>query len=394
MAISTSAINKEMDNFPEHFSEYAKVARRYSSDANPNVKNEAGQRHEGNGRFFDVTEHWISMLEPGECIPTGQAPKVKAVSRSRYGDYSMLLRRKVYPSPTLPLLQLEIQSPSLQRIFGEITGDLASINVYANPIIIKAPYHELYHFREELKAAQKEPMITEHLKGELQLFRDFEDEHLSSTINIKAIEDHKKHRNISSEYLWALFKPRELVVLQTETAATSSIRSCAVYQKFWIDLDSGFWFVQVQYMSSDCRRIGPVERTFTFPLFTGVLPIDSLPIFPLSYLNDSDREALLKTLEENGKEFIKLCKGSQGGAGGKWGHLRGYQGPVWVQQKEYKVDGTGFFDAPADTVRQLPRGRGFTRGFTRMSTDLFIWYKDNRACSSGSSRVCQRKSPI
>ncbi|KAL8346695.1 hypothetical protein RB598_000540 [Gaeumannomyces tritici] len=322
-----------------------------------------------NGRFFDVTEHWLSPSEPGECVPTGQLPDT-AVSRSRYGENSLLLRRILVPQ-NQPKLQLEIQSTSLQKAFSDITDDLATLNVHANPIVIQAPYHELYHFRKELKAACHSAK-SENLRQELQLFLNFEDEHMARASNLKEIDNHLQlsHPTIRFEYLWALFKPHELVLLKTVAAASSTVQSCAVLERYWVEQGgAGFtWLIQVRHMEFDGEGFGVVQETFRFPAFNGVLNVDSLPAYPLSFC--TDQHGVRKALAETSKAYIKLCKADPVGSSKTQtkGCLRDYRGPVWVSRPNARYsgdyrEGMRLFDSPEEMIsgRVLVDPAGFIR---------------------------------
>ncbi|CAH0057271.1 unnamed protein product [Clonostachys solani] len=301
------------------------------------------------GRLFDITEHWDSHDEPGEVIPTGQPPKTAARSMHRYSEHSLLVRRIQLPQQE-QRMQLEIQSSSLQHVFREITGRLHSINVMADPIIIKAPFHELYYFRAELEE-RRTKVANADLRQELKLFKDFENEHLSRTLNMKQIAHHQKHGTITYEYLWSIFKPHEFILLRSQITNNLTLLSCGMMQKFWINADTGEWWIQIRCMGYNGQQFGPVETNFKFQPFPGVKNIRDLPAYPLSYCPKiADIKAALL---ERGKGFIRLCQGDeQTDVPGKLsGCLRDYDGPVWVQRENWKKNGMEFFDDPHDTAR-------------------------------------------
>lgn len=345
---------------PAGFLSYANIVQGHFSEPVSNGENNninegnAGPQPKvgSNGRFFDVTEHWVSQDEPGECFPTAQSSKPALITSRRFGEHSLLLRRILIPQSP-PRIQLEIQSPDLQHVFRKITRGLQTINVHADPIVISAPYHELYHFLTELDAERLAPPTSDKLKRELQLFRDFERDHLSRVVDLAAIRDHKREGTIRFEYLWALFKPHELVLMQSQGTDNTRMLFCGVLQKYWVDVASGRWYIRVRYLSFHNGRFGAVEKSFPFTIFPGVLKIDSLPAFPLAYCDG--QVGIKADLEKRGRRFIELCKESTGEEGGaanrRGGWLGEYKGPVWVQRERYEPDGTGFFDAPEQAVR-------------------------------------------
>lgn len=80
-----------MEDSPVGFSTYSKLIR-YNGGSEPG--RESWGERVSNGRFFDVTELWLSDFEPGECIPTGQSLGTE-VARGRFSENSPLLRRIV-----------------------------------------------------------------------------------------------------------------------------------------------------------------------------------------------------------------------------------------------------------------------------------------------------------
>lgn len=167
------------------------------------------------------------------------------------------------------------------------------------------------------------------------------------TLKLTQVEEHKRQGTIQIEHLWSLFKPHEIIVLQTH-AMPRVTRACAVLQKYWVDLDRGKWFIEVQCMSFDGHRFGPIRKRFSFPIFPGVVPIDSLEAYPLS--SSQNEAAVREELKMRGLAFIKLCRDSQVGRDHASGCLRDYCGPVWVQKESYNTEGTEFFDVPKNTV--------------------------------------------
>jgi len=265
----------------------------------------------------------------------------------------LLLRRIIIGSNKTAQIQLEIQSWDLQHVFQKIAHGIQTINVHADPIIIPPPYHDLYHFLAELDTERLAPTTPIKLKRELQLFRDFERDHLSRVADLAAIRDHKREGTIRFEYLWALFKPNDLILMQSQGAGSSRMLFCGVLQKYWVDAPEGRWHIKLRHLTFHNGRFGPVEKRYPFAIFPGVLKIDSLPAFPLVYC---DRQAKIKAdLEQRGRRFIELCELSLGEAGGqannrRSGWLGQYEGPVWVQRKKHEHDGTGSFDAPEQAV--------------------------------------------
>jgi hypothetical protein len=190
------------------------------------------------------------------------------------------------------------------------------------------------------------------LARELKLFKDFEAEHISRTTDLKQIEYHKKHGTISYGYLWSIFKPHKLILLRNQITNNLVTLACGIMQKFSIDPDNDEWCIEIQCMAFDGEHFGPGTRTFAFAAFPGIVDIESLPAYPLSFFKEAS--AVKLALVERGKAFIQLCRANQpmNTQTKPSGCLREYQGPVWIQQEDRGEEGMNFFDDPQDTVSE------------------------------------------
>jgi len=314
-----------------------------------------------NGRLYDITQFWLSENELGDCLPTGQIAASRQTIIKRYGLNSLLLRRNVYQDNSRkPYLQLEIQSDTLQGILREVAYHLCTVNVHANPIIIKAPYHELYHFRKEFAAARaslsSSSVKAKLLKTELEELQKFVDENLGPAIT--EIEALKSCHQISMEYLWAIFKPGEPVLLRQQEIQGQLETCCGITQSYRIKPDnSGNWCLKIKHWSFESGRFGVVEQEYEFAPFSGQVDIFTLPVYPLQYR--ADAELIKEDLVTRGKKFIKLCHSTEGSRATT--HMEGsratthmdYCGPVWIQRKPREREGCKFFDTPERMVRHI-----------------------------------------
>ena len=312
-----------------------------------------------NGRLCDITQYWLSDNEPGDCALTGQIASSRASTQRRFGDNSLLLRRNVYSYTTdrKPELQLEIQSDHLQRIFRQVAPHLRTTNVHANPIIIKAPYHELYHFRNEVADAGPSPdsPLSAEAKGcqaDLDVLQKFVDETLGQAI--AEIEALKSSRKTSMEYLWAIFKPGELVLLRRQGSDGQLETCCGILQSYYTKKDEAgnpIWCLKVQNLAFENGCFGVVEQEHQFELISGQVDILTLPAYPLEYCTDP--EGIKSDLARRGRVFIGLCQSTKGD--GVPIHMA-YEGPVWIQRKRWERSGCEFFDSPERMVRQSNLG--------------------------------------
>lgn len=333
------------------FSSYASLQHsgERGEDVKPETADQTANSRILDGRLCDVTQNWTSESSRGDCYLTGHAPGPKDGSNKRFGSSSLLLRRNVhtYSNNREPQLQLEIQSETLQDVFRQVAPNLQSVNVHANPIIIKAPYHELYHFRDELAAAGSG--LDWRSKNELGLLRKFVDDSFRATA--REVESLEACRQISMEYLWAIFKPGECVLLRRQDHAGEDETCCGILKSFVRKTKtdgSTVWSITMQSMSFDSGRCGVIREEWEFPTFSGQVNISALSAYPLRFALDPER--IKEDLVSRGRRYIELCRGRRGSKGDTVPAHMTYHGPVWIQRKKWEPNGCDFYDAPERMV--------------------------------------------
>jgi len=305
-----------------------------------------------NGRLVDITQMWLSKNERGECFPTGHVGTSEESTTKRFGAYSLLLRRNVYPESTgkAPELQLEIQSRRLCEVLRTAAPNLRTVNLNAVPIIVKAPYHELYYFQREIEAcipAAPYSAAETLLATDIAQLTKFIDKNIGKAVmsEIQALKDARK---ISAEYLWSIFKPGEMAFLRMQAPMGGQELHCGIIQNYFVtrmDDGSSKWGLKLRHMSFESGRIGVIEKDYQFSPFSSQIEIANLPAIPSRYIDNA--EQVQEGLIERGKKYVQLCWGSDGSC---LSVHKSYKGPVWIQRRNWKSDGCEFFDHPERTV--------------------------------------------
>ncbi|KAH8743077.1 hypothetical protein BGZ57DRAFT_779382 [Hyaloscypha finlandica] len=111
-------------------------------------------------------------------------------------------------------------------------------------------------------------------------------------------------QKISFSDLWHLLKPGNEVIGQSEKQAyriirvtTPEHRVIPSYLRFFRpDRDMAEKPVQIHcvYVDFDGEKLGPVTETFEIPRFDNDKPVTSLPIYPLRFAKETNRELLIK----------------------------------------------------------------------------------------------------
>lgn len=307
-----------------------------------------------NNEFLDVIELHFADSDRKDVFRTTADFKEPPADKKKFGEYSLLLRRVKSQNTDRSWNQLEMQSATLRKAFRKIAAAFTTINFHNNPIVVREPYCELYHCRARIQEEiEKAP---ENLKVELLLLKSFEKNFMSSMISM--VDELKKVREINFEFLWTLFPPGELVVLQNREGSTSPVLSCVRLQQFqlMVNRDPPAWSITVDHFGFDGRNFGMVRDHYRFPAFAGFVKISALPAYPLRY---SPAAGMLQNvLMDRSRVYRDLCRGDISNSKRAFGAHRLYHGPFWTP-KNWGNDRKGceFYDVPARQVIQPPEPR-------------------------------------
>ncbi|KAK4449796.1 hypothetical protein QBC34DRAFT_403999 [Podospora aff. communis PSN243] len=315
-----------------------------------------------NSKFEDIKEIWQngSVLTVTKTQNQFKGPGQK---KRRFGEYSLILRRKIdLNDPGRLTLQLELQSDTLRQEFRRLARGFTSISLNHDPIIIRSPYSELYHCREKIRETIA-AVTSEDLRQELQLLVTFEDQYMATSI--AAIEAFKRSRTIEFFWLWGLFRPGCQVVLQNTSATAAPIEWCAILKSFVIqqDEDGASWTIVVTHTCFNGQKFGTGESAFQFPAFSGTIPINQLPAYPLEY--HDRKELLIEAAIECGEMFENYCRRSAQYSVPPVGTTMAYEGPFWTLRSENEPSRRGcrIHDSPSATIsgRVVVDVEGFLR---------------------------------
>jgi hypothetical protein len=303
-----------------------------------------------NSKFTDIKEIW----QDGELLTTTKSKdqfRQSRKSKKQYGEYSLLLRRVLdLNERRKPVLQLELQSETLRQAFRKIAQGLGvnTISLSQDPITIYQPYPELYHCRDQIKAAVAADTTDEQTRKELQLLIDFETQYMAETTSV--IRAFKTSQTIEFEWLWSLFRPGCDVVVQNNSAAATPIEWCARLKSFKVSEDSNglCWTITVQHTAFNGQWFGRGETDFRFPAFSGTVPIAQLLAYPLEYHQQKD--LLIDAAVECGDKYEKYCRASAKGAKPPVGTTMVCNGLFWTMRDE-SGRGLRMHDNPSQTVR-------------------------------------------
>ncbi|KAI8721446.1 AAA domain-containing protein [Fusarium sp. LHS14.1] len=246
-----------------------------------------------------------------------------------------------------PKLQLEIQSDTVRRGFALIAQNMTTIRLSHDPIIIPEPFMEVYHCRGKIQQALKAEE-SNILRAELQLLVDFQDQYMKETI--KTIGQFISNGYIEFEWLWAIFPPGELVVIENVSASDAPIQWCAIVKAFeYKTLDSGaqVWSLTVIHTGFNGLRLGKTETKLAFPAFSNNIGISRLPAYPLKFCKDEiwvQQEAIRR-----GRSYDTYCLASSRSKESPVGTPMWHAGSIWTERERDDRRGCRIMDNPSGT---------------------------------------------
>ncbi|MBE3041798.1 hypothetical protein IMZ48_04305 [Candidatus Bathyarchaeota archaeon] len=345
-------------SLPANYSRYNDILKK-NGRAKGQANNEDDDNENGKGpdslfnqSFEDVKE----IQQDGytlTVIKTQSVYRKENERRGRFGEYSLLLRRTMdIKSQARPKVQLEIQSDRLRAAFAVLARNLTTIRLSHDPIVIPEPFMEIYYCRHEIREAVRiAKEENEAVGAELELLVDFQREYMAETI--KTIDQFKINGYIEFEWLWALFPPGELVVIENRSASSLPIQWCAAIKTFTFRrLDNGVavWCITVTHTGFNGVRFGTVETSITFPSFSNNIPISRLPAYPVQFCKNPDvlRDAAIR----RGAKYELYCMASSRQKEKPIGTPLWHDGPVWTEREPGADDRRGcrIFDSPSNTV--------------------------------------------
>jgi uncharacterized protein DUF7025 len=252
--------------------------------------------------ILDITEKQRPSGDRPIITPTSSVAQAKESDRE-FSAYALLVRRKVDKDGKHEETQLEIQSHIIQDALRVIMPECAYLNLAAHPIIIQAPYYELFQYRHEIREYVEDPNRTNDEKSYLRLLMGFMSANLAKTEKIH----NQCHPHGTSTYaiLWAYFRPETLVVYQSEHfQELYRVRRCQYKED--PDTKESFFELLVWSWDYNGKAFGPTTSSLLLPEFQGSRNLTEIDFFPLEYLPAHEKAAIISKSIERGKRWRKL----------------------------------------------------------------------------------------
>ena len=280
-------------------------------------------------KITDITEIEL-MGKPSKVYRTPPGAKYENDKKLEgpYAKHTLIIRRVHSLGDDKPQVHLQIQSQALMEFFKGLPHSAITLPIHEFPLKIPQPYKGIFHFRDEIQQAASNARFS-HLRNEFFELKKFQKEYMETMI--QEVDALVRSGRISYDYLWALYKPGDLVALwRLDDNGRPNPWLCRAQNLSYIT-DQRLWKIEIlaTAIRGDC--VGGERDAFEFPAFLGTIKINELPVIPLRYLPNAEKikaEALKRAelyldIVRPPAEKAKIGKRTTPA------HLN-YEGPVWI----------------------------------------------------------------
>lgn len=253
----------------------------------------------------------------GRTLPTHiRHPQPVIYEDARYEEqhYNGVTRRSSH---------MVIHSTHIINALKAVVAYYPDFHLHAPRVIVDAPYHVLYHHREELAAYKDNQPSTheEDYKLTASHHIDVLLKYLDATYGREFREEEARHKLpnpvTTHEWYWTLFKPGQVVYAQRDGAWGAYIVSGFVAPRAPGDR----YLIYAWYLRADGDTIIRDTTKFSVRFWEGEVPINSLSVFPKEFWteelqgqvgksekSEKPEKPLREKLIEQGKQLWELLK--------------------------------------------------------------------------------------
>lgn len=237
-------------------------------------------------------KNWVTAFPDDVADPVEASPEVK--------QKALIVRmRKDHDDDrrALALDSIVVQSASLKETIAEVFAGYSGITAHLKKLVFHAPFRPFYYRWQRLKAIlDRQKTENSNAAAFTQLLYDVLDAELRETIS--QVEDLLQHGVVTYELLWALFEPKELLVVELDDGQ----------HRFFLAEHCGYtkecFNISLKFIDWDGKRFGYAGGCIRIPPFAGTQRITELCIFPARF-HESLGEVTQK-VRERGRKFVRL----------------------------------------------------------------------------------------
>jgi hypothetical protein len=188
---------------------------------------------------------------------------------------------------------LYVNPQPLRQLLADVIGNYPGDPIEVDDVKIRAPYHSLFHFRNQLESDGTErfaddPDSLEHLKLLLTWIKT----HFEADIAAYDRCISNEHKVITYDQVWTLFPPKTIAYAKL----LGQNRAFRVHETYYeTSLMSPSFNLRVDFIDFDGDRLGNRRMELSLPKYQGARELHELSTMPLDMLDDVSevREELL-----------------------------------------------------------------------------------------------------
>ncbi|KAI0555989.1 P-loop containing nucleoside triphosphate hydrolase protein [Xylaria curta] len=257
----------------------------------------ASNEVQGKGDSTSLVSNWYKFSCRGEC------PSRWSEFKHRVDESNALLER----TASVPIIHrhiakdgkwvthnITVQDVSMRKVLDEVLGDYQNLDLQAQEYTFTAPFMPLCHRWESLKQfpQQAEDPALKHAASKLL---DFLTPMVAS--KVASLVTIRETGRIASDDIWQIFAPKTIV--STEFYGVKTTCRVKEYQGTGMG-----WKISMEFIDWNGERSGFSNTSTIISAYNGYRRISSLPVFPISFLED---EASYKaSMIERGRIFEQI----------------------------------------------------------------------------------------
>ncbi|KAI9812346.1 MAG: hypothetical protein M1826_002914 [Phylliscum demangeonii] len=259
--------------------------------------------------FKRVDELWDETLHNFKLTDT-----VEEENSDEYEQYVFTVRRQFDWKGKYTDTFVDIKSPLLKEALQEVMDGIKGVSLVeesptVDPNMLFLYLEELRTLRKQLKKrslSEKKGKVRKRCRlmaGHVKVLVKYLDADYSDTK--KTLYPLMESNLITSEFLWALFKPNTIAYTTTYGSSDEPRAFKVEYASKESSFQRGTWYnVEGRYLEYDGKSFGMGTLWVDVDCFKGSRKISSLAAYPMKY--HKDQAGIQKQLIERGRKFVAL----------------------------------------------------------------------------------------
>ncbi|KAI1393497.1 P-loop containing nucleoside triphosphate hydrolase protein [Hypoxylon trugodes] len=214
--------------------------------------------------------------------------------------FAFCLVRVYYDDGDLDTTRLYVNHQPLRQLLRDVVGDYPDDPVNVEDVQIEAPFHSLFHYRQEIETEGLDRFKEdEESMAQLKLLNSWIKTHFENDTAAYEKCVSGGLRAIPYDKLWTLFPPGKLIHAKAlEQHRAFRVSSCC-YEDEVSEREA--LHIEASFVDFDGTKLGTRKVELIVPKYAGTRQLKELPTMPLDLLEDAVE--VRKELVQRGRKF-------------------------------------------------------------------------------------------